>query len=146
MSLTGSSIRLWRVCFHFLFVLDHFEFRISHFSETYIYRYLQTYLGSYQISMIKFLLLMPNVTLVTGYYLLLNWCQWLLTRYFGLVNRCWWLLLVTTCYFWFLVLATTICLLVFSILLSKEIFPKWRLKIFAPMLGRNCSFKQAVLL
>ena len=51
--MTGSSIRLWRVCFRFLFVLDHFEFRISHFSETYVCGYPQAYLGSYQKPMIQ---------------------------------------------------------------------------------------------
>ena len=51
--MTGSSIRLWRVYFHSLFVLDHFEFRISHFSETYVCGYPQAYLGSYQKPMIQ---------------------------------------------------------------------------------------------
>ena len=38
------------------FHLDHLECRISHFSKTYIYGYPQTHFGSYQTSMMEFLL------------------------------------------------------------------------------------------
>ena len=44
-----------RVYFHSLFSGDHFEFRIYHFSETYVYGYPQTYFGFYQSSMMEFL-------------------------------------------------------------------------------------------
>ena len=54
---------------------------------------------------------MPRVTcvffLLTGHYWLLSWYYCLLSYYFWLLNRYYWLLLVTSHYFWFLVLVPT---------------------------------------
>ena len=49
-------IHLWGyICIALsIFLGNHFKFKISHFSETYVYGYPQAYLGSYQTSMMSF--------------------------------------------------------------------------------------------
>ena len=83
-----------------IYLGDHFEFRISHFSGTYVYGYPKMYLGSYRTSMMEFLPVFPFYLLITTAYLVVTSGNLIAaTGYF-------WLLLVTSCYFWFLVLVT----------------------------------------